>query len=673
MAMEQYTKVLYRIILIVCTVFILHSSLFCEEDYFLKLDQLLIESSNKTIVKYEDLSENIRIIPVRFLQEYNIKTISDLIPYISSMYLSRYRSGEALVYTLGILNSHNEKILLLINGVPVYDPFYNKSVVDEYYLLDNVDHIEIAIGPYSSLYGTGTFAGYINIVEKKQFPNSVKLNGASTERFRSSYSFSGVIDGFEYRTAITHLEDKGIGTDVNYKDKPDLLEEDLKKNTLIRAGISFKDFNFSVINVNYRFNELNQEVYTWANASQNDIGWHIFKDILLTADYEYGFAENMSAEININHQIFSRDSLWGYTVYDSTTATYYYMNKAKKHSERSFGELKISNDFPFLKTLVAFYMEYNNLKDIRDYEYKDNSPELVEPSSYYLDPVAFNNYAAYIQMMLQNVDNIQIVGSVRYDYNHYFHDFLSPKLSLSYRLRPVTLYVNAGRAFRSPSPRELLLITTDWALANEELTPEIIDSVSVSLKWASNNFVLNATGFYMELSDLIELRAIDASHTGFFNIGHMYSRGITLYGEYQSRVFDTSLSLTYTDARVMKYDDLEEIEKSLFQYGYPLFKGVHLFKWHLTEYLAFSMANTYVGYRPRAQWNEDKPNGEPFLITDLNLTVYHDNIRFSIYAKNAFDIDYATMYYVDKVASSSYTEDLKMPGVVIGMEIKYEF
>ncbi|MCK5224226.1 TonB-dependent receptor plug domain-containing protein, partial [Candidatus Calescamantes bacterium] len=258
------TKALCRIILIVSAVFILHSSLFCEEDYFLKLDQLLIESSNKTVVKYEDLSENLRVIPARFLQEYNIKTISDLIPYISSMYLSRYRSGEALIYTLGILNSHNEKILLLINGTPVYDPFYNKSVIDEYYPLDNVDHIEIAIGPYSSLYGTGTFAGYINIVEKKKFPNSVKLNGASTERFRSSYSFSGVIDGIEYRTAITHLEDKGIGTDVNYKDKPDLLEEDPKKNTLIRAGISFKGFNLSVINVNYRFKELNQDVYTWA-------------------------------------------------------------------------------------------------------------------------------------------------------------------------------------------------------------------------------------------------------------------------------------------------------------------------------------------------------------------------------------------------------------------------
>ena len=213
------TKVLYRIILIVCTVFILHSSLFCEEDYFLKLDQLLIESSNKTIVKYEDLSENLRVIPARFLQEYNIKTISDLIPYISSMYLSRYRSGEALVYTLGILNSHNEKILLLINGMPVYDPLYNKSVIDEYYLLDNVDHIEIAIGPYSSLYGTGTFAGYINIVEKSQFANSMKLNGASTELFRSSFSFSGLIDDLEYRCSITNLNDQGLGSDVTYKDK----------------------------------------------------------------------------------------------------------------------------------------------------------------------------------------------------------------------------------------------------------------------------------------------------------------------------------------------------------------------------------------------------------------------------------------------------------------------
>ena len=65
----------------------------------------------------------------------------------------------------------NAKVLVLLDGVPVHDPFY---LTTQWFKvpLSNIDHVEIVRGGNSSLWGNMAVAGVVNIVSKRPKDNS---------------------------------------------------------------------------------------------------------------------------------------------------------------------------------------------------------------------------------------------------------------------------------------------------------------------------------------------------------------------------------------------------------------------------------------------------------------------------------------------------------------------
>jgi outer membrane receptor for ferrienterochelin and colicins len=639
---------------------------FCEEDYFLRLDKMLIESSYKIKMEYGELGEDIIIFSEEFLQKNNINTVASLIPFISRMYKSRYRTGETQVFTNGILNCHNERFLLLVNGIPIYDPLYNKSIVDEYFPFENIERIEVAFGGYSSLYGSGTFAGYINIVEKEDFPNNLKVNAGSGGSFKPTISIFGKKNDIEYGITISKLDDDGIGIDKTYKGKPNVLENNPRENLFFRSLFKYKGFFLRVYNINYRFFELKNEICSWNEIIQNRSYGYIYNDIFITAGIDHEIDNTLNGSITLNYQNFDRKGIWGYTVYDSTTSMkpeYEQFTEAKKLSSKIFGELKIDKNFEYTNTLLGFDFDVNNLRDIKDYHYINHSSEPLEPSDYYIDPIVYDNYGVFFQMITRNIKNVRFIGSLRYDHNYFFKGFLSPKFNIGYKINKLSFNFNYSRAFRSPTPRELIMKTDAWSEANPDLEPETINSYKFGMKITPKNLCLKMEFFHQRLEKLIEKIDIGGGNAQYNNMGEEKIYGITGLFEYNNKKLDLAVSSTYQQAKV----------EDLIQYGYPSLKIVQWMGISILENLNLSLSNMYVGKRPRKEWNEEKEDGKPYITTDVNLTYSGLKIGISTYAKNIFDTSYYTMYYVDKIAKSSYLYDLRMPGRTYGVELNYEF
>ena len=65
----------------------------------------------------------------------------------------------------GVASPDNNKFLLLIDGVPLYDgDMYTTMPIDSYVPLVDVKQVEVIKGPGSAVYGTNAFAGVVNVV-----------------------------------------------------------------------------------------------------------------------------------------------------------------------------------------------------------------------------------------------------------------------------------------------------------------------------------------------------------------------------------------------------------------------------------------------------------------------------------------------------------------------------
>ena len=122
--------------------------------------------------------------------------------------------GDKSVYTLKLRGIDSNRISLLVDGIPVYEPYFSafdlKTISAE-----GIDTIKLAKGPTSVLYGPNTLGGIVNIITRRPSDSpELSLKASYGERntselgLNSSFqlgkmAFSGMIlsqnsDGFYY-------------------------------------------------------------------------------------------------------------------------------------------------------------------------------------------------------------------------------------------------------------------------------------------------------------------------------------------------------------------------------------------------------------------------------------------------------------------------------------------
>ena len=76
-------------------------------------------------------------------------TVADALRMIPGIYITTSIESRELAWFRGTISPDNNKILLLIDGVPWYDGVYNHAWIDNYLSLDHIQQIEVIKGPGS--------------------------------------------------------------------------------------------------------------------------------------------------------------------------------------------------------------------------------------------------------------------------------------------------------------------------------------------------------------------------------------------------------------------------------------------------------------------------------------------------------------------------------------------
>lgn len=119
------------------------------------------------------------------LQRISPKNLGDIMNYISGTYVTKGQKNE---YRLQIRGMLSNRLTLLYDGVPVYEPYFNSFDLGSF-VCSGIKNIKVIKGASSVLYGANTLGGIVNIVSKHYTEPFLSLRAELSDG--SAYLLSG--------------------------------------------------------------------------------------------------------------------------------------------------------------------------------------------------------------------------------------------------------------------------------------------------------------------------------------------------------------------------------------------------------------------------------------------------------------------------------------------------
>jgi len=141
----------------------------------------------------------VRVFTRADIERYGFRTLKDVLFNVPGLQIQEYRAGHQSVFSRGIRSRYNNKILWLIDGIPLRDGYYGHNNIDEAFPLRMVERIEIINGPGGVLHGANAFTGVVSITTKK-VGRSLGFTAGSLDQLGGSAEFgqSGVYAYADY-------------------------------------------------------------------------------------------------------------------------------------------------------------------------------------------------------------------------------------------------------------------------------------------------------------------------------------------------------------------------------------------------------------------------------------------------------------------------------------------
>ena len=129
------------------------------------------------------------VIPLRILVPLAPRNLSDVLSYAPGAYATSGGKGESHVKIRGL---DTDKSTLLIDGIPVYDPYFNSYDLKTV-LTEDIEAVKVVKGASSVLYGPNTLGGIVDILTLKPKTPSLTLRAAGGRDSSYIVSASGAV------------------------------------------------------------------------------------------------------------------------------------------------------------------------------------------------------------------------------------------------------------------------------------------------------------------------------------------------------------------------------------------------------------------------------------------------------------------------------------------------
>lgn len=444
----------------------------------MKLSEVTV-TATRTPKLLKDVPTLTRVINTEDLQRINPVTLIDVLerelPGIEFT-----RQMDKRTQSINMQGMGGNYILFLIDGERMAGETLDN--IDYNRLnISNIERIEIVKGSASALYGSNAVGAVVNIITKQvKKPFEAFAAGRYGSHNRQQYDASA---GFKGKN-VSSL------TAGSFKRIDNYTLEGISKEGTPQASIVYggKDYNLS-------------EKLTWnplpalSLTAKGGLYSHDTEiDDVLTNRYR-DFNGSLRADLTLD----DRQTLQLSYLFDQ-------YNKYDLYTRAALDSLTYKNaQQTFRANYTCFFSEGNILTAGAEW-FHDRllSYQFSNGTAYSTD-----TYTAYAQHDFNLTSRLNVVYGGRLDYHTLFGAHFNPKVSVMYKLPPVTLRANYSHGLRLPSLKEL---HTDWDMGNQhflwikgnpDLIPEKNNYVSLSAEYTRKRVNFSVTGYFNRINDKI--------------------------------------------------------------------------------------------------------------------------------------------------------------------------
>lgn len=209
------TKKFLLPLLTIAVLFSFNSELISQENSDLKKEVIVIGTLIPT--EFSKTTRHITILTREEIEHLPVSSVSELMKYIPGIDM-RERGPSGIQGDLSIRGSNFSQVIIMINGVKVFDPQTAHHNMDIPVSLSEIERIEVLHGQGSSVYGKNAFSGAINIITSERDENTVfgTLSYGEHQTAGGNISFTQTAENFRYTTALDYSRSNGFEFDRDF-------------------------------------------------------------------------------------------------------------------------------------------------------------------------------------------------------------------------------------------------------------------------------------------------------------------------------------------------------------------------------------------------------------------------------------------------------------------------
>ena len=180
-----------------------------------QLDEAIV-TANKIIQKQKTTGKVISVIGKDQIEKSSGRTVTQLLNEQAGLTINGANNNLGTNQTVYMRGAPSGRTLILVDGIPVYDPSFIQGEFDLNFIsLNDVERIEISRGAQSTVYGSDAVAGVINIITvkkdiKKPVNAKVTLAAGSFDTWRANAQVYGKADKLTYTARYAYLKSNGF-------------------------------------------------------------------------------------------------------------------------------------------------------------------------------------------------------------------------------------------------------------------------------------------------------------------------------------------------------------------------------------------------------------------------------------------------------------------------------
>jgi vitamin B12 transporter len=486
----------------------------------------VIVSATRTDIPLDQSPASVSLISSDDLEQKQIERVSDALREVPGLNVVQTGTPGQLtsVFMRGL---PSEDMQVLLDGIPI-----NQGLAGQFdfanLTTDDIDRIEVARGPQSTVYGPRALAGVVQIFTKQGTGKpgfTFSSEGGSYNTFRESLESDGKLGEFDYSIGASRLDTDNARPNNNYRNSSGIADVGWSPNEQLRIGSLFVYSLSDTGNPNTIFDPKPVDHFLTEK-------WFIAPHVGLQLGdwWEHKFIFDYDQERQVNNP--NQDGFVGPTRALFERITVDYQNDLRPTS--------------WLTLTSGFFYNRLNAGQERPFVSQAFGPQ----------PKFISDYTQEVAGFLQatvNIDNFIFVAGGRLDNFNQFGDVWTYRFAGSYKIDKTntTLHSSVATGFSPPSSQDKIF-GMNFGLRPEK---DLGWDIGIEQRLWENRVRVGATYFHNDLSNVIGFNGQFQT----LNLGAAETQGLEIELRAQPMADLTfTVSYTYLDAEKTSSADISQ-------------------------------------------------------------------------------------------------------------------